>query len=367
MNERKGAKGKDESSSRGTAQKRLREAIVGTLLASGSLHMGAWNAQAHGNRSSHRYDRRYAAAPSDFVLTAGVMRSSDVERFGEMKALQLELAELEAAGVRPSWSSYVKVQERYQGLSSSLSTSSAVSEQVATYLRAGETHAAVATLRGVGGPADTAGVLIGVLFDIQRERSPGYENTDENLSLVSDYGNVALPILEELWKSSAAAGTDAAGRDVRSALAVATHNVARALQPDTGAATAEVRALSRRAAVLSMAMREALGEPGPIAMARWTLGYDHFLAGDYGAARQFFEGSAAEANLLGDRAGEARAQAYLSETLGRLGVEPALRRELRERAIANASALTGTDEAERAFLLERVLQVGGDQHAGLIQ
>jgi hypothetical protein len=284
---------------------RMKTLIFGSLIGAGAFQVASWNAQAHGNRSSHP-NANVKWAVNDYVIKREALLSPEADTTRELAGLQ-SLADSVARrsetmkGAKSEELDALRkdsreFSERSDRLEEKLIITPTTSRAIA-FIRNGETEESLRILTQGVSPAKALENVLWAQLDLNNLGMADGQSTAVYAKEI-----VGLTRAASKWYDGLAQG-DRDQPAMKKGLASILFNAASFTAPDRGEVPADLRAFGREAAGRSLELRTQLGEPGPIQMAHWMVGLTALRAGDDAAAKKSFETSlklAQEAKSFGE-------------------------------------------------------------------
>lgn len=294
----------DELQEQARRRKQLRTLVLGTLTATGAVQMGAWQAQAHGNRSSHSTAslRSDLFLPQDYITfrqqitsPTGAETATLSRLTGNLKEFQsrLNLSTSERADLDVLQKQLDALEDK-----SRLRDSSRITLDL---IRQGDIDGAVAAIEGAGEPERVTFEYLWVITDIAYLGRKGNQLTSvaqSELVAISQRAmryadGVREPILKHKEKN-------AAETLVLTRIAEIYHNIASYLVPDIGQPSTTALQLAYEAAQRGRELRADLGQPTEMLIADWTLARLEALRGDIPAAERLHRDAIVRAERVGN-------------------------------------------------------------------
>jgi len=285
-------------------RKQLRTIVVGTLTATGAFNLDGWQAQAHGNRSSHSTValRSDLFLPQDYVtfrqqVTAPTAaETATLSRLtNSIKALQsrLSLSVAERADIDVLQKQLDSLEDKQQLRETSRIT--------LNLIRQGDINGAVAAIEGAGEPERVTYEYLWAITDVAYLGRKGNQLTTETqneLLAISQpsmrYADSVRDVLLKLKERSAAETV------VLTRIAEIYHNIASYLVPDIGKPSPAALQLAFEAAQKGRDLRADLGQPTEMLIADWTVAWLEALRGNVAVSKRLHREAIVRAERVGN-------------------------------------------------------------------
>lgn len=303
-------------------RKQLRTLVLGTLTATGAVQMGAWQAQAHGNRSSHSTTslRSDLFLPQDYITFRQQLTAPTAAETATLSRLTGGLKELQSkpnlsASERADFDVLQKqldaVEEKRRLRDSSRITLDLV--------RQGDIDGAAAAIEGAGEPERVTFDYLWIITDTAYLGRKGNQLTAETQSELIAISQRAMRyadgVREPLLKLKERSATETV---VLTRIAEIYHNIASYLVPDVGQPSMAALQLAYEAAQRGRELRTDLGQPTEMLIADWTVARLEALKGNIPAAERLHRETIARA----ERVGNLVQVAWNKYSLARLAIKP---------------------------------------------
>jgi len=336
--------------------KKTRRLVIQTLAAAGAIDLTGWQAQAHGNRSSHSACLVAAFAPEDYVVMRQVTLAPSAEESKQLKAYQDQLDAIakQTADVSKS-SQYQQLLLAKQTLEQKLQLRP-VAKQALDLIKAGKPDAATQLIEGSGDNERVLANYLWTLLDFAHMGQPNSlkqtaANAEQFLPLAQSATRYAQNVLDKL--EGTAGAPVAVALKVRAAEVL--YNVAGLSVPDSGKVPEALRKLAKAASERELAVRTELQQKLELGRSYWMVGEQYFVSGDLATAKDYFTRAVDQTTKNGDRETLAWSQVYLGKTMQKQ--DPQGSRRLIDEGLALAKSLP----AEPDKNLSRLQALASDQ------
>ncbi|RMB12357.1 hypothetical protein [Eilatimonas milleporae] len=295
-----------------SGDKTMRRLIIGTLAAGGAFQLNGWQAQAHGNRSSHDLAalRSDLFMPSDYVAFRQQMTAPTAPETVALMRLYRDRANL---GTRDG-EKMASLQRDTRAFEDSLRLRE-TSRQAMLLVKAGKTDAAVAAIEGEGHPEKVAFEYLWTITDIVYLNQQGNDLTNENERELLAISKAAMAFNERTLKSLGAKDNTVLDEALMLRIAEIYHNIASYMIPDIGEMSDRALKMGYQAAKMGLETRQMMtsDQAKEIMIAKWTLARYEGLRGRTERATDLYNQSIREAEALKDEAGVAWGRFGLAE------------------------------------------------------
>ena len=287
-------------------RKRMRTLVLGTLAASGAFQLNGWQAQAHGNRSSHSVTalRSDLFLPQDYVTFRQQLTAPDAKdtvvlsRFAsKLEDMRVQMLSGEKdARMEADFNALQKTADNLEGKLQLRETS----RQALDLINKGDIDAAVAIIEGEGEPDRVTYEYLWTITDIAYLGRKDTQLTDANLPQLTALSARAMNYLAKLREMMPKSDHTHYETAILTRAAEIYHNIASYLIPDIGEPTAKGLQLGYEAAVKARELRSDLGQPIETVIADWVLGNYEARRGHIEEAVSIHKRAMAQAERLGN-------------------------------------------------------------------
>jgi hypothetical protein len=285
-------------------RKQLRTLILGTLTATGAFHLDGWQAQAHGNRSSHSTAalRSDLFMPQDYVTFRQQVTAPNAAETATLSQITHKIKDLQfqstlSLSERTDLDSLQKQLDSLEEKRRLRETSGITLDLI----RQGDIDGAVAAIEGTGDPERVTYEYLWVITDLAYLGRKGNQLTAENQSellAISQRGiRYADSMRDILLKQKERSATETV---VLTRIAEIYHNIASYLVPDIGQPSPAALAVAFDAAQKSKDLRADLGQPTEMLIAEWTVARLEALRGNEAVSERLHKEAITRAERMGD-------------------------------------------------------------------
>lgn len=302
---------------------RVRSLVLGTLAASGAFQLNGWQAQAHGNRSSHATAalRSNLFLPEDYItfrqeLTAPraeqtLVLSRLASRMDALRRSSLdgttirgpsgttrELSESEAAVLGELRENSRRVLQREIDTLEDQLRLRETSRQALEFIDQGDYDAVAAMIEGEGEPEHVTYEYLWTITDIAYLGRKNSDLTAEHLEQLTALSQRAMQYIDEAREMVGGEDPTHTELAVLTRIAEIYHNIASYMVPDIGSPTPEGLRLGHEAARKGYEMRIQLNQPTETLIALWTVAHYEGLVGNSEEAAKLHQEAIAMAERL---------------------------------------------------------------------
>ncbi len=289
-----------------TRKKRIRSLILGSIAASGAFQLNSWQAQAHGNRSSHPTAslRSDLFLPQDYISFRQELLAPNSQDTMLLSRLTGRLNDLR--GPDPAASLNLKSEEvaALQGQIDELEDKLRLrdsSRMSLEFLREGDIDGAAAAIEGEGDPDRVTYEYLWTITDLAYLDRQGDRLTDKNLEALTALSERAVAYLDGLTaRMSDYENLTVSESALLDRAAAIYHNVASYMTPDVGKPSKASAELGYDAARKALALRERLEQPKETVIAQWVLGSYESRLGNPEEARRIHKSALRRAKKIKD-------------------------------------------------------------------
>lgn len=295
--------------------RRRRRIVVQTLAAAGLLDLTAWQAQAHGNRSSSGCNDAMVA--DDYVFTRQQTMAPSSADTQLLAQYQNKLASLAGqSSDAPNTPEYQAVQMQMQTLEHRLELTP-MSRTAVNLIKADNSAGATAVIEGQGDPILVLNNYLWSMFDIAHLDEPsGLLETGAHMDLFEALAKSALDYIDNRLPPRLDASDDANWKmAVKVREAEVLYNIAANSMPFTGSTPPEMSKLAMRAATKELAIRTELNQSLELGRSNWVLGELNLRAGNLESAKSHLTTALDLATRNDDQPTIAWTKIYLAKVL----------------------------------------------------
>ena len=180
-------------------RKRVRTLILGTLAASGAFQLNGWQAQAHGNRSSHSASalRSDLFLPQDYITFRQQLTAPTAEETLVLSRLSTRMTTLRSSpGMSRSKTSEMRTLQRQIDTIADKLRLRETSRQTLEFIQQGDMDAAVAVIEGEGDPERVSYEYLWTITDLAYSGSKGNQLTSEPLAALTALSKRAMQYVD---------------------------------------------------------------------------------------------------------------------------------------------------------------------------
>lgn len=313
-----------EEEDRQKRRKRVRTLILGTLAASGAFQLNGWQAQAHGNRSSHSASALQSNLflPQDYITFRQQLTAPTAEETLVLSRLSTRMTTLRRSpGVTRTKTNEMRTLQRQLDSIADKLRLRETSRQTLEFIQQGDIDAAVAVIEGEGDPELVTYEYLWTITDLAYMGSKGNQLTSEPLVPLTLLCQRAMQYVDGARSRMSANGTDME-RAVLIRMAEIYHNIASYMVPDIGQPTPEGLKLGYEAARKAHALRVELNQPTEALIGLWTVANYEALTGNRDKAIALHKEALAKAQAM-DNPVQAAWNTYSLAKLGGVDVRSA--------------------------------------------
>lgn len=283
----------------------MRRLIIGTLAAGGAFQLNGWQAQAHGNRSSHDVAmlRSDLFMPQDYVAFRQQLTAPQAPETVALMRLYRERATLDT---RATDEKSMAIKQDARAFEDSLRMRD-TSRQAMLLVKAGNTDAAVAVIEGEGNPEKIVYEYLWTITDIAYMNQQGNDLTNENEKELIAISKAAMAFNKRILDQMEKAENTVLDEGLLVRVAEIYHNIASYMIPDIGDMSKQAEKIGHKAAKMGLKTRRMIkaDQSKEIMIAKWTLARYEGMRGRTDRARDLFTQSIKEAEAMGDMPGVA--------------------------------------------------------------
>jgi len=279
-------------------RKRIRTLILGTLAASGAFQLNGWQAQAHGNRSSHSTTalRSDLFLPQDYVTFRQQLTAPNAEQTLVLSRLTGKMDDLQRApGISRTKTTQMRTLQREIDSIVDKLRLRETSRQTLDFIQQGDIDAAAAVIEGEGEPERVTYEYLWTITDLAYLGRKGNRLSSEPIEPLTALSRRAMQYVDGARDKIAKQGQSDLERGVLTRIAEIYHNIASYMVPDIGKPTPEGLQLGYDAAVKAHALRMELKQPAESLIALWSVANYEGLLGNTEKAKQMHKQAIAQA------------------------------------------------------------------------
>ena len=284
-------------------RKRVRTLILGTLAASGAFQLNGWQAQAHGNRSSHSASalRSDLFLPQDYITFRQQLTAPTAEETLVLSRLSTRMTTLRSSpGMSRSKTSEMRTLQRQIDTIADKLRLRETSRQTLEFIQQGDMDAAVAVIEGEGDPERVSYEYLWTITDLAYSGSKGNQLTSEPLAALTALSKRAMQYVDGARTKFPSRDRTDMERAVLVRMAEIYHNIASYMVPDVGQPTPEGLKLGYEAAQKAHALRVELDQSTEALIGMWTVANYEALMGNHDKATALHKEALAKAQAMND-------------------------------------------------------------------